>query len=81
MPPLHAGGRGGEGSDCIYTQQFGLHPVINAMGSMTSLGGSRMDRRVGAAMTESSQFFVDLNGLLARAGDEVCVCGCEVMRV
>mgnify|MGYP001315923691 CR=1 FL=1 len=57
--------------DDIYGRQFGLRPVVNAIGSFTSLGGSRMDPRVAAAMTAASRAFVDLNALMAAACREV----------
>ena len=52
-------------------EEFGLRPILNAMGSMTSLGGSCMAPEVTAAMAEAAGSFIDLNGLALKAGEEV----------
>jgi L-seryl-tRNA(Ser) seleniumtransferase len=54
----------------FYTEHYGLTPVINAMGSMTSLGGSRMHPACVEAMSLASREFVDLNKLLVQAGQK-----------
>ena len=48
-------------------------PVINAnaMGTMTSLGGSRMSPSVVAAMVRASRSFVDMNSLYVGAGKRI----------
>jgi L-seryl-tRNA(Ser) seleniumtransferase len=46
-------------------------PIVNAMGTMTSLGGSRMSPTVIQAMAHASRSFVDINGLFAAAGEKV----------
>ena len=57
-----------DASAVFYANEYGLRPVINAMGSMTSLGGSRMRPECVEAMRLASSAFVDLNELLRRAG-------------
>jgi hypothetical protein len=57
-----------DASAAFYAAEYGIHPVINAMGSMTSLGGSRMRPECVEAMRLASAAFVDLNELLRRAG-------------
>ena len=52
----------------FYSERYGLTPVINAIGSMTSLGGSRMHPKCVEAMSLASKEFVDLNKLLVAAG-------------
>eukprot|EP00937_MAST-01D_sp_MAST-1D-sp2_P001942 g1942.t1 len=52
----------------FYEREYGLRPVINAMGSMTSLGGSKMRPECAEAMRCASSAFIDLNALLLRAG-------------
>jgi L-seryl-tRNA(Ser) seleniumtransferase len=54
----------------LYEKEYGLRTVINCIGSMTSLGGSRMQPKAVAAMQEASQHFVDLNKLLLAAGEK-----------
>ena len=46
-------------------------PIINAMGTLTSLGGSRMSPSVVAAMVRASRSFVDMNGLYVGAGKRI----------
>ena len=50
-------------------QELGVKPVINAMGFMTVLGGSRPSPGVQAAMNHASRYFADMEELLKRAGD------------
>lgn len=47
---------------------LGLKPVINASGTLTRLGGSRMAPEVLAAMNEAAASFVHIDELQARAG-------------
>lgn len=42
---------------------LGVRPALNAWGTVTRVGGSRMDPRVLAAMTEASRGFVDMGQL------------------
>eukprot|EP01062_Namystynia_karyoxenos_P021631 TRINITY_DN18245_c0_g1_i2.p2 TRINITY_DN18245_c0_g1~~TRINITY_DN18245_c0_g1_i2.p2 ORF type:complete len:229 (+),score=61.37 TRINITY_DN18245_c0_g1_i2:73-687(+) len=49
-------------------EEYGLRPIINCIGSMTSLGGSVMHPQAVEAMRRAAQSFVDLNGLLQAAG-------------
>eukprot|EP01065_Artemidia_motanka_P022239 TRINITY_DN26457_c0_g1_i1.p1 TRINITY_DN26457_c0_g1~~TRINITY_DN26457_c0_g1_i1.p1 ORF type:complete len:426 (+),score=143.74 TRINITY_DN26457_c0_g1_i1:63-1340(+) len=55
----------------IYTREYGLRPVVNCIGTMTSLGGSALHPDAVAAMEQSSKTFVDLNALLRSAGKRV----------
>ena len=48
-------------------ERLGVHPAINAWGTVTTAGGSRMDPRVLASMTEASRSFVDMEELLRAA--------------
>lgn len=48
---------------------LGLRTVINASGTLTRLGGSRMDPEVLAAMAEAAASFVPIDALQARAGE------------
>jgi D-glucosaminate-6-phosphate ammonia-lyase len=52
----------------IYAE-LGLRTVINASGTLTRLGGSRMAPEVLAAMTEAAASFVPIDALQARAGE------------
>jgi len=47
---------------------LGMRELINAEGTITRLGGCVMDPAVVAAMAEAAKSFVDLNQLLAKAG-------------
>jgi L-seryl-tRNA(Ser) seleniumtransferase len=49
--------------------ELGLRTVINASGTLTRLGGSRMAPEVLAAMAEAAAAFVPIDDLQARAGD------------
>ena len=60
----------GDVGDGLY-EGFGLRPVINAMGSMTSLGGSRLHPAALTAMRRAGASFVDLNGLLRAASGRI----------
>ena len=48
-------------------ERLGLRIFINARGTITTLGGSVMPRRVAEAMVEASRNFVHLNELQQRA--------------
>ena len=50
---------------------LGIRKLINAEGTMTRLGGCVMDPAVVDAMAEAAKSFVDLNQLLAKAGQHV----------
>lgn len=54
----------------VYTR-LGLRPLINAMGTMTILGGSIMPPEVVRAMEEASKFFIDLPELQKKAGERI----------
>src|SRR3954453_1148681 len=51
--------------------ELGLRTVINASGTLTRLGGSRMAPEVLAAMAEAAAAFVPIDDLQARAGDVI----------
>lgn len=48
-----------------------VRKIINASGTLTRLGGARMDAEVTAAMAEAARSFVDLEELLAKSGEYV----------
>src|SRR5215211_1982252 len=59
-------------------EELGLRTVINASGTLTRLGGSRMVPEVLAAMAEAAASFVPLDDLQARAGEIIAeVTGAE----
>jgi hypothetical protein len=59
-------------------QELGVAPVINASGTLTRLGGSRMAPEVLAAMAEAAASFVRIDELQARAGEVIAeVTGAE----
>ncbi|HEU5434381.1 MAG TPA: aminotransferase class V-fold PLP-dependent enzyme [Thermomicrobiales bacterium] len=59
-------------------EQLGVRPVINASGTLTRLGGSRMAPETLAAMTEAAASFVPIDELQARAGEIIAaVTGAE----
>jgi seryl-tRNA(Sec) selenium transferase len=45
-----------------------LRPVINAAGTMTKYGGSRMFPKAVEAMAEASTLFLDIDMLLQESG-------------
>ena len=58
--------------------ELGLRTVINASGTLTRLGGSRMAPEVLAAMAEAAASFVPIDALQARAGEIIAeVTGAE----
>ncbi len=52
-------------------EDLGVRRVINAVGSMTLLGGSMLSPAVLAAMEEANESFVDMAELLARSGHAI----------
>lgn len=56
--------------DNIYTR-LGVTPIINALGTVTRLGGSIMPPEVVRAMQEAGQYFVDMKELNARVGERI----------
>lgn len=52
-------------------ERLGVTPMINAWGTITKVGGSRMHPRVLEAMTEASRSFVDIHLLQEKAGQEI----------
>lgn len=52
-------------------EELGVAPMINALGTVTVVGGSRMDPRVVQAMAEAACSFVDLQELLRKAGESI----------
>jgi L-seryl-tRNA(Ser) seleniumtransferase len=52
-------------------EELGVKPMINAWGTITKVGGSRMHPDVLEAMTEASRSFVDIHVLLDRAGQAI----------
>lgn len=59
-------------------QDLGVTPIINASGTLTRLGGSRMAPEVLAAMAEAAASFVHIDELQARAGEVIAgVTGAE----
>ena len=58
--------------------ELGLRTVINASGTLTRLGGSRMAPEVLAAMADAAASFVPIDALQARAGEIIAeVTGAE----
>jgi L-seryl-tRNA(Ser) seleniumtransferase len=49
-------------------EQLGVRRVLNAMGNMTLLGGSRVSPAVLAAMHDANESFVEMDELLAQSG-------------
>jgi L-seryl-tRNA(Ser) seleniumtransferase len=52
-------------------EELGVRPLINAWGTVTAVGGSRMAPSVIEAMREASASFVDLHALHQRAGEAI----------
>jgi L-seryl-tRNA(Ser) seleniumtransferase len=52
-------------------EELGVRPVINAAGTLTRLGGSRLSPAVLAAMAEASASFVHIDELQAKAGEVI----------
>jgi uncharacterized pyridoxal phosphate-dependent enzyme len=51
--------------------RLGVRKLINAEGTVTALGGCRMEPEVVAAMAEATRHFVDMHELLAKTGAHV----------
>ncbi len=51
--------------------QLGVRPILNAAGTFTEFGGSRMSREVVAAWSEAAEQFVDLRELQLRVGQRI----------
>ena len=54
-----------------YYEKLGVHPVINADGHMTVLGGSIISAEVRRAMDEAGDTYVEMRQLLARSGEYI----------
>ncbi|MBX9789088.1 MAG: aminotransferase class V-fold PLP-dependent enzyme [Pirellulales bacterium] len=52
-------------------EQLGVRPGINAAGTLTRLGGSRMEAEVTAAMAEAARGFVPIDELQAAVGRRI----------
>ena len=52
-------------------ESLGVRTIINASGTLTRLGGSRMAPEVLAAMAEAAASFVHIDELQARAGEVI----------
>jgi len=52
-------------------ERLGVRKLINAEGTVTALGGCRMEPEVTLAMAEAARHFVDMHELLAKSGDHV----------
>jgi D-glucosaminate-6-phosphate ammonia-lyase len=52
----------------VYQRMFGVKPIVNAAGPVTSLGGTTLSKEVTDAMAAASRSFVDLNQLYDAAG-------------
>jgi seryl-tRNA(Sec) selenium transferase len=55
----------------IYQQQFGLRPVINAIGPATVFGGTLLSKEVTDAMAEASRSYVNIIELYDAAGKQL----------
>jgi L-seryl-tRNA(Ser) seleniumtransferase len=52
-------------------EQLGLKKIINAWGTVTRIGGSKLDSEVIEAMREASQSFVDMEEFLQKSGEHI----------
>ncbi|MBR5001100.1 MAG: aminotransferase class V-fold PLP-dependent enzyme [Firmicutes bacterium] len=52
-------------------RELGVRPIIDAWGTVTKLGGSRMDPRVLEAMNSAAKSFVDMEELHTAAGKKI----------
>src|SRR5688572_10346473 len=57
----------GAGAPSVY-QRLGVRPIINAVGTLTTLSGSLMLPEVKRAMDEASRSFVRMHELQEKAG-------------
>jgi D-glucosaminate-6-phosphate ammonia-lyase len=63
-------------------EDLGVRPVINAAGSLTMLGGSRLSPGVREAMDAANRYFVDMKTLLKESGKVIAgMMGCEAAMV
>lgn len=63
-------------------ERLGLAPAINARGTYTDLGGSRLSPGVWRAMEESNRSFIEMEDLLQKSGDAIAqMLGVEAARV
>ena len=63
-------------------KDLGVKPVINAAGSLTMLGGSRLSPGVREAMEAANRYFVDMKTLLQESGSVIAkMLGCEAAMV
>src|SRR5438094_7787515 len=67
--PLLSATDAGRGEAMRTYEALGVRPIINASGTITTLGGSRMPPEVLAAMVEAAQAYVHLEELHLRAGE------------
>jgi uncharacterized pyridoxal phosphate-dependent enzyme len=87
--PMAGGGQmvsRGTASDNLYTQ-IGVRPIVNARGTFTIISGSQSLPEVKQAMFEASQYYVQMDELMAAVGAEIArymgapsaivTCGCE----
>lgn len=59
-------------------EALGVKTIINGLGTMTAIGGSRMDAQVLSAMKEAAGAFVDMKVFHAKAGERIAeLLGCE----
>ncbi len=54
-----------------FYEELGVPPVINASGTLTRLGGSRMSPETLGAMADAAASFVPMDALQARAGEVI----------
>ena len=76
----------GTATDNLFTQ-IGVRPVVNARGTYTIISGSQSLPEVKQAMFEASQYYVQLDEMMAAVGAEIAklmgapsaivTCGCE----
>lgn len=51
--------------------EFGAKPIINAVGHMTVLGGSRLSPTIQEAMVAANRYFVDMEELFKKTGEAI----------
>ena len=56
----------------IYSE-LGIKPIINAIGSVTLLGGSTQPKQVIDAMQSAQDMYVPMDELEQKAGDYICL--------
>jgi D-glucosaminate-6-phosphate ammonia-lyase len=68
--------------DRVIFAELGTKPVVNARGTYTDLGGSRISTQVWAAMETANRYFADVPDLLVRSGEAIAaLVGAEAARV